>query len=118
MDQISLFGAGIVGVLLTYLVQGAVFGLSVWICMPENKSPFRDGMGKGILDCAVFVFVLQLLMLGAVAVIPLGPIAFLVVLFVIYTLAMRWRFDASFFDALLIFFMNIGVAIAIDHFLG
>ena len=117
MDQISLFGAGIVGVLLTFMVQGAVFGLAVWIWLPENKSPFRDGIGKGIIMCAVFVFCMFLQLIGISVAIPMGEVA-LVISFVIYALTMGRVFDASFFDALLIGILNIGVWVAICYFLG
>ena len=106
--------AGILSAFVTYVVTSTVFATSLWIYLPQERSPFADGFFIGVKKCMLFWLVMTVAAFVLMFLGPLGALIWLIVLFV----GMRRSFDCGFLDTIIVGVVEIGVYMCLVWIMG
>ena len=82
-----------------FLLGAGIFGVSVWVVLRKESSPFQDGIWIGLAKCAVFQVVMAILMAILVGMLGFWGVVPAVIVFL---LGMNKVFGADFVDSIMI----------------
>ena len=110
---------GLMGVALAVVVSmvlgSAIFGLSIWVYVPIEESPFADGVVKGLIKCTAFSLAIGLIGFGLLYFIGIfGVVPGLI----IYFIGMKRVFNCGFFDTIVVGVINYVIHYGIGALIG
>ena len=97
-------------VVASVVIGSAIFGMSIWVYVPTEKSPFAHGIGSGMAKCTVFSAAVWLVLIGLIMV--LSIIGFLIWI-VLFFIGMKRVFECGIFDTIIIIIINFVISYGI-----
>jgi len=93
--------------IIGFVLGTTLFGLSVWVVLPKEASPFQDGFLAGLVKCAVFQVVMTILLAISIGALEFYGIGVAIIAFLI---GMNKIFGAGFVDSIMIVVANVALA--------
>ena len=93
--------------IIGFLLGAGIFGVSIWVVLRKESSPFQDGIWTGLAKCAVFQVVISILMAILVGMLGFWGIGLAVIVFL---LGMNKVFGADFVESIMIVVVNLAMA--------
>ena len=90
-----------------FVLGTTLFGLSVWVVLPKEASPFQDGFLAGLIKCAGFQVVMTILLAISIGAFGFYGIGVAIIAFLI---GMNKVFGAGFVDSIMIVVANVALA--------
>jgi hypothetical protein len=110
----ALWGATL-AIVVSTVVSSGIFGVSIWVYVPAEESPFADGVGSGLTKCTVFSVAAFLLLMGLIFLLGLFGLGLWIIIFF---LGMRRVFDCGIFDTIIIIIINFAVSYGLGWLIG
>ena len=92
---------------INILLGAGIFGVSIWVVLRKESSPFEAGIWGGLAKCAVFQVVMAILMAILVGMLGFWGLGLAVIVFLF---GMNKVFGADFVDSIMIVVVNLALA--------
>ena len=110
----ALWGATL-AIVASTVISSAIFGLSIWVYVPAEESPFANGFGSGLAKCTFFSVAAFLILIGLVFLLGLIGFGLWIILFF---LGMRRVFECGFVDTIVVIIINLAISYGLGALIG
>ena len=93
--------------IIGFLLGAGIFGVSIWVVLRKESSPFEAGIWGGLAKCAVFQVVMTILLAISIGALGFYGIGVAIIAFLI---GMNKIFGAGFVDSIMIVVANVALA--------